>query len=50
MQALNKSKVYLVESTLHIRFINFNHLVTMLVDSTNPTQKSENKFASLNTE
>jgi hypothetical protein len=39
MQALNKSKVYLAKSTLHVRFINFSHLVTMLVDSTNPTQK-----------
>jgi hypothetical protein len=29
MQALNKSKVYLAESTLHVRFINFSHLVTM---------------------
>jgi hypothetical protein len=29
MQALNKSKVYLAESTLHIRFLNFSHIVTM---------------------
>jgi hypothetical protein len=28
MQALNKSKVYLAASTLHIRFINLSHLVT----------------------
>jgi hypothetical protein len=29
MQTLNKSKVYLAESTVHIRFINFSHIVTM---------------------
>jgi hypothetical protein len=43
MQALNKSKFYLVESTLHVRFINFNHLVTMSVDST----KAQPKISSL---
>jgi hypothetical protein len=39
MHALNKYKVYLVESILHVRFINFSRLVIMWVDSTNPTQK-----------
>jgi hypothetical protein len=40
MPSLNKSKVYLVESTLHIRFINFSHLVTMRVDSTKAQPKN----------
>jgi hypothetical protein len=29
----------IVESTLHVRFINFSNLVTMSVDPKNPTQK-----------
>jgi hypothetical protein len=28
MQALNKTKVYLIESNLHVRFIYFSNLVT----------------------
>jgi hypothetical protein len=29
MQVLSETKVYLTETILHIRFINFSHLVTM---------------------
>jgi hypothetical protein len=43
MQALNKSKFYLAESTLHVWFINFIHLVIMSVDST----KAQPKISSL---